>query len=140
MQTGGVEFAALTFFQTQLRQRAAQPSRGGTAQFAGGCGELAPWASALGLDQDPPALPPQPPGELSMLFPVRSTALRRCVRTQTAAARSAAALRLARAEPPAPEGLAQRREPARLSCTHGGGRHGQGGQGGQGGGGHGARA
>lgn len=91
----------------------------------------------------PPALPPQQqqhPGELSMLFPVRLTALRRCVRTLSAAARSAAAFRLSRAEPPAPEGLAQRGELARLSGTHGGGRHGQAGQGREGGRGHGDRA
>lgn len=70
-----------------------------------------------------------------MLFPARLTALRRCVRTVSAEARLTTALRLSRAEPPTPEG--QRREPARLFGTHGGGRHGQGGQGGRG---HGDRA
>lgn len=141
MQSGGVEFAALTFFspQTQLRHSSGSVLARGTAQLAGGCGEFAPWASSLGSARPGPRPPCSHslPAELSMLFPVRLTALRRCVRTVSAAARPTAALRLSRAEPPAPEGLAQSGEPVRLFRTHGGGRHGQGGQGG---GGHGDRA
>lgn len=62
-----------------------------------------------------------------MLFPVRWTALRRCVWTVSAPARLAAALRFSTVGSLGSQGLTQLGELAWVSCTHGGRRYGQGG-------------
>lgn len=62
-----------------------------------------------------------------MLFPVRWTALRRCVWTVSAPSRLAAALRFSTVGSLGSQGLTQLGELAWVSCTHGGRRYGQGG-------------
>lgn len=69
----------------------------------------------------------QPPVKLSMLLPVQWTVPRRFIRTVSAPARSPAALRLSAVGSPGSEGLTRLGELARVSCTHGGRRYGQGG-------------
>lgn len=91
----------------------------------GAVGADASW-HVIPLSPRPSPPPPQPSIKLPMLFPVQWTALRWCA--WTLSARSTAALRLpAAVDSPGLQGLTQLGELAWVSCTHGGGRYGQGG-------------